>query len=386
MPSAPYQSEGPFRLSIMDRYIITELIPVFLFGVAAFSSIGVAIGALFDLVRKVTESGVPVSLAVQILLLKMPEFIGYSFPMSTLLAALMTYSRFSSDSELVALRSCGISVYRLVVPAVMVSFLVTGMTFAFNEVVVPGANYQASVTLERALKQEKPDFQEKNILYQDFREIKLADGGSAQELDRLFFAQEFDGQRMKNLSILDYSQKGLNQIVVAESATWNFAKNTWDFSNGTIYIIAPDGSYRNIIRFEKQELQLPRAPLDLATRGRDYGEMNIADSQSYLALLRQSGDLQKVRKLEVVIQKKYALPFVCVVFGLIGSVLGTRPQRTSRAKGFGLSILIIFGYYLFGVICEALGYTGLFNPFMAGWFPNMLGLSVGILLLSRASR
>ncbi|OLP18067.1 permease [Leptolyngbya sp. 'hensonii'] len=370
----------------MDRYIITELIPVFLFGVAAFSSIGVAIGALFDLVRKVTESGVPVSLAVQILLLKMPEFIGYSFPMSTLLAALMTYSRFSSDSELVALRSCGISVYRLVVPAVMVSFLVTGMTFAFNEVVVPGANYQASVTLERALKQEKPDFQEKNILYQDFREIKLADGGSAQELDRLFFAQEFDGQRMKNLSILDYSQKGLNQIVVAESATWNFAKNTWDFSNGTIYIIAPDGSYRNIIRFEKQELQLPRAPLDLATRGRDYGEMNIADSQSYLALLRQSGDLQKVRKLEVVIQKKYALPFVCVVFGLIGSVLGTRPQRTSRAKGFGLSILIIFGYYLFGVICEALGYTGLFNPFMAGWFPNMLGLSVGILLLSRASR
>src|SRR5919199_802418 len=119
-------------VSVMDRYIASELIPPFLFGVGAFSSVGVAIGTLFDLMRRITESGLPLSIAFQVLLLQMPQFISYAFPMSTLLAALMTYSRLSSDSELIAMRSCGVSIYRMVVPAVVLSLVVTGITFIFN--------------------------------------------------------------------------------------------------------------------------------------------------------------------------------------------------------------------------------------------------------------
>ena len=65
--------------SVMDRYIASELIMPFLFGVGAFSSIGVAIGVLFDLVRRVTEAGLPVSIAAQVFLLKLPYFIGFRF-------------------------------------------------------------------------------------------------------------------------------------------------------------------------------------------------------------------------------------------------------------------------------------------------------------------
>jgi lipopolysaccharide export system permease protein len=147
------KSVSPFSLipglSVMDRYIASELIPPFLFGVGAFSSVGVAVGTLFDLVRKVTDAGLPFNIAIQVLLLKMPEFVSYALPMSTLLAALMTYSRLSSDSELIALRSCGVSIYRMVVPAVVLSLVVTGITFIFNELVVPAANYQAASTLEK---------------------------------------------------------------------------------------------------------------------------------------------------------------------------------------------------------------------------------------------
>ncbi|MDX2098102.1 MAG: LptF/LptG family permease [Leptolyngbyaceae cyanobacterium bins.59] len=371
--------------SIMDRYITLEFLAPFLFGVGAFSSIGVAIGALFDLVRKITDAGLPLTIALEILLLKMPEFIVYSFPMSVLMAALMTYSRLSSDSELVALRSCGISLYRLFAPIIVISCLVTGMTFLFHEVVVPQSNYQASQTLQRALKQERPTFNEKNIFYQEFQNIKNAQGATENILARIFYAREFDGQRMKGLTILDFSQQGLNQIVAAESATWNIQKHTWDFQNGTIYLIAADGSYRNILNFERQELQLPRAPLDLATQGRDFAEMNIAESQTYLKLLRQGNDEQKVRKLTVIIQQKLAFPFVCVVFGIVGAALGTRPQRTSRAMGFGISVFIIFGYYLVMFLCGALGQSGAISPFLAGWLPNILGLSLGLVLLARVA-
>ncbi|WP_019486924.1 MULTISPECIES: LptF/LptG family permease [Kamptonema] len=373
------------RISVMDWYLTKELIGPFLFGVGLFSSVGVTVGAVFELVRRVTESGLPFSTAIQIFLLKMPYFIVLAFPMSMLLASLMAYSRMSSDSEIVALRSCGINVYRLVVPAVILSLAVTGMTFAMNELIVPAANYQATVTLDRALKREKPLFQEKNIFYPEFRNV---DKGNGEEsvLTRLFYAEQFDGKQMKGLTILDRSQPELNQIISSESAIWNPAQNSWDFFNGTVYIVAPDGSYRNIVRFEHQQLQLPRTPLDLAAKARDYGEMNIAQAIDYLNLIRSSGDEQKIRKLKVRIQEKYALPFVCIVFGLVGAALGTKPQRTGRATSFGISVIVIFTYYVFSFITSSMGLKAILTPVMAAWLPMICGLGVGGLLLVRASR
>ena len=98
--------------AVMDRYIASELLGPFLFGVGAFSSVGVAVGILFDLVRKIVETGLPIAIASQVFLLNLPAFIVLAFPMSTLLSALMTYSRLSSDSELIALRSSGVSIYK----------------------------------------------------------------------------------------------------------------------------------------------------------------------------------------------------------------------------------------------------------------------------------
>ena len=177
-------------ISVMDRYIITELIPPFLFGVGAFSSVGVAIGTLFDLVRKITDAGLPLGIAIQVLMLKMPLFISYAFPMSTLLATMMTFSRFSGDSELIALRGCGVSLYRIVTPAVALSLVVTGMTFLFNEMVVPAANHQAATTMERALKSEKPNFQENNIFYPEYGEVTQPNGQKIRALRRLFYANQ----------------------------------------------------------------------------------------------------------------------------------------------------------------------------------------------------
>jgi lipopolysaccharide export system permease protein len=376
--------QGWFPISIMDRYIAQELTFPFLFGVGAFSSIGVSIGALFELIRRITESGLDITLAIQIFLLKLPEFVVLAFPMSTLLATMMTYSRFSSDSELIALRGCGISVRRIIAPALVLSIFVTGVTFLFNEIITPAANYRAAVMLEQALNAERPPFQERNIMYQEFQ--PAADGSGEQELGRLFYARKFNGEEMQGLTILDFSQKGLEQIVSAESATWDLQRNIWNFKKGTIYAVSPNGSFGQIVRFDQQELKLPRAPLDLAARGKDENEMNIAEATRYLQIVRQGGDERKIRTWELRIQQKYAIPIVCVVFGIVGSAIGISPQRTSRATSFGISVVIIFGYYLLGFVTDAMGKVGTLTPFMAAWLPPLLGLAVGVLLVMRASK
>jgi len=114
--------------------------------------------------------------------------------------------------------------------------------------------------------------------------------------------------------------------------------------------------------------------------------MNIAESKDYLEILRQTGDERAVRKLMVAIQNKYSVPFACVVFGLVGSAVGIRPQRTGKATSFGISIVIIFGYYVLSFVLSAMAESGIISPFVSGWLPLGLGLGAGVFLLAKTSR
>jgi lipopolysaccharide export system permease protein len=377
---------NPFRISVLDVYLLKQLLLPFLFGVAAFSSIGISVGALFDLIRKITQFNLPLDIAAQVFFLQMPLYIYYALPMSTLLSTLMMYSRLSTDSELIALRSAGISSYRLVVPAVILSLMITSVSFAFNEAIVPAANYRATTTLATALKEDTKKFQEKDILNQEYANVTKADGSVERMLSRIFYAHEFNGDALSGLTVLDFSQEGLTQIIAAKSAKWEVTKGRWEFSKGTIYGISPDGSYRNIVKFEQQDIQLPHTPLDLATRKQDWMEMNIAELRDALNLADGSGNEKEAYKIRLRIQQKLAIPFVCVVFGLIGSTLGMRPQRSGKGTSFAMSILIIFAYYLISFICDSLGLLTILSPYVAAWLPTAIGIGVGGVLLNRAAR
>jgi len=159
-----------------------------------------------------------------------------------------------------------------------------------------------------------------------------------------------------------------------ESAMWNTAQNIWDFFNGTIYLVAlivPTAIFCGLIT----NMQLPRTPLDLAAKRRDYGEMNITQAREQLEIVRLSGDEQN-RKLKVRIQGKIALPFVCVVFGLLCS-FGNETTAHGRATGFG-SVVVIFSYYLLNFISDALGVAGVLS-FDVGLVAECLGAG-GLLL------
>jgi lipopolysaccharide export system permease protein len=373
--------------SVMDRYISGELILPFLFGMGLFTSSVLAIDTLFELIRQVTEAGLPLGIALQVLLLKLPGFIVFAFPMSMLLASLMTYSRLTADSEIIALRSIGVSIYRIIIPAFLLSLFVVSITFSLNNFFAPTANYQATLTLEKALDSGKPAFRKNdNILYREYDKVRQTDGSKKTIMSRLFYAEEFDGEQMLGLTILDRSEAGVNRIITSRSATWNITKNTWDFFNGTIYLIAPDGSYRNIVRFKHQQLALPEAPLDLAKKPK-YDEMNLFQAQEYLKILQSGDDDNKeIRKVRVRIQEKMALPFVCLVFGLAGAALGMTPQNTGKATGFGICIVLIFSYYLLEFLTTSMGIWGVLPPFLAAWLPNFLGLGAALFLIAKAAR
>ncbi|MEB3348741.1 MAG: LptF/LptG family permease [Cyanobacteriota bacterium] len=375
------------RLPLLDRWLIGELIGPLLFGIAAFTAVSLSVGVVFELVRKVAESGLPAWVAVQVLVLRLPSFLVLAFPMATLMATLLAYSRLSGSSELTALRSLGVSSTRMVVPALALALVMSLLTFVFNDVVVPRANFTAMQTLDMALGKAISGARANNTLYSRFARIRQPDGQSSEGLAQLFYAREFERGRMHDVTLLDFSRPGQRQMLTAAQGLWNEKRAEWEFTNGRIVSVDEANGTTTSADFDRYFYPLGRDPIDVASLPTDSSTMTVAQARRAERLLREANNEREARRLRVRIQEKFAFPAICLVFGLIGSSLGVRPHsRTSRSQGFGISVLLIFGYYLMAFIFSSLGISATLPPPLAAWLPVLIGLGAGLLLLRQASR
>ena len=374
-------------LPLLDRWLLQELLGPLLFGIAAFTAVSLSVGAVFELVRRVAESGLPVLAAVKVLLLRLPSFLVLSFPMATLMATLLAYSRLSGSSELTALRSVGVSTRRMVLPAMALALVMTLLTFVFNDAIVPRANLEATNSLERALGKAIATEQSDNALYSRFSDAKLPNGDSVKVLSHIFFARKFIKGVMFDVTLLDFSREGYRQMLTALIGKWNEDKGMWEFTNGRITNIDVATGTTTSASFDRYLYPFTRDPIEVAQLPTDASTMTVGQALTAERLLLEANNTKEARRLRVRIQEKFAFPAICLVFGLIGSSLGVRPNsRTSRSQGFGISVLLIFGYYLMSFIFSSLGITGTLMPFMAAWLPVFIGLAGGLWLLRQASR
>ncbi|MGB2924471.1 MAG: LptF/LptG family permease [Limnothrix sp.] len=369
--------------SLVDRYIMAQLLLPFFFGLGIFTSLGLSIGVLFDVMRKVVANDITAAIAAQILALRLPEFLVLGLPMAVLLGCLSAYSGLSTYSEIIALRSAGLSPIRLMVPCVMAGLLVTGVTFYLNDLIVPQTTRQATITLNTAMGEEADDFQKKNIIYPEYQRLDEESGDRREVLKTLFYAERFDGQTMRKLTVLDRAEINTSKIITAAAASWNAEQKGWDMRQGSIYQIGENGSFNNIQAFDSQFLNLSQAPLILATQCQRSNEMDLQVIDLCLDSLALSRNEKKIRQLQVKRQEKFALPAICVVFAIVGAAIGLRPQNSSRATSVGLSVIIVFSYYLISVITSSMGVWGTLTPVVGAWLPNLLGLVAAGLIIWR---
>jgi lipopolysaccharide export system permease protein len=338
-------------------------------------------------VRRVAESGLPVLAAVRVLLLRLPSFLVLSFPMATLMATLLAYSRLSGSSELTALRSVGVSTRRMVLPALALAVVMSLLTFVFNDAIVPRANLAATNSLERALGKAIATEQSDNALYSRFTDVKLPNGESVKWLTHIFHARQFRKGVMLDVTLLDFSRHGYRQMLTALTGKWNEQEGMWEFNKGRITNIDVATGTTTSASFDRYLYPFTRDPIEVAQLPTDASTMTVGQALTAERLLLEANNTKEARRLRVRIQEKFAFPAICLVFGLIGSSLGVRPNsRTSRSQGFGISVLLIFGYYLMSFIFSSLGITGTLMPFMAAWLPVVIGLAGGLWLLRQASR
>jgi lipopolysaccharide export system permease protein len=374
------------RIPLLDRWLLGELLGPLLFAVAAFTVVSLSVGVMFELVRQIVESGLPVGIAVQVLLQRLPSFLVISFPMATLMASLLAYSRLSANSELTALRSVGVTATRMIVPALIVALLMSGLTFIFNDVLVPRANRSAETTLARALGKAIATEKGTNIVYSRFGRLQETDGSSNKGLAQLFYARQFRDGVMNGVTVLDFTRAGFTQMLVADRAVWNERQAKWQFFDGQILTLTPSGSTTSA-DFDQYLYPLSAAPIRIAQLPKDANNMTVLEALRAKELLQQAGDIKEARRLQVRIQEKFTLPMACLVFGLIGASLGAKPNnRTSRSQGFGISVVLILVYYVLSFSFSSLGVKGTLPPLLAAWSPVLISLAGGGFLLRQASR
>lgn len=376
------------RLALIDRWLLGELIGPLIFGVAAFTAVSLSVGAVFELVRRVAESGLPLDVAFRVLVLEMPSFLVLSFPMATLMATLLTYSKLSGNSELTALRSVGVSTWRMVVPAVAVALIMTLLTFTFNEAIVPRTLLEAKSTLNRAIGRAVVGEQKDNVMFSKYGDVQAADGSTEKGLTHFFYAQHFNKGVMERVTLLDLSRREHRVLLSADRARWSEPDSQWEFLDGHVFGVSDgEDNATTSADFERYLYPLGIEPMQVAKLPKDSNSMTIGQARTAERLLREASDLQGARKLRVRIQEKFAFPAVCLVFGLMGSSLGVRPSfRRSRSQGFGLSVLLIFGYYLVAFVFSSLGVKGVLSPYASAWLPVLIGIASGVYLLRQASR
>ena len=377
-------------IPLIDRWLIAQILPPMLFAISAFTVISLSVGVMFDLIRKIVEFGLPLFLAIKVLFFSLPSFLVLSFPMAVLLSTLLAYGKLSANSELLALKSLGIKTSRIIAPAIAVSILMTGLTFYFNDNLVPASNKLAESTLRAGIGSSFSSEKEKfNIMFSRYgSRIKSATNKPTKRntfLTHIFYASRFENNIMQGVTVLDFSREDIQQILKATSAVFDKKNSSWIFSDGSIVSIDQGGQTTNI-QFKKYRYPFVEGPLDLAKVPKDATEMSLKQALEAERIYKETGNLKEIRRIQVRIQEKFTLPFACLVFGLIGSSLGSKSNlRSSKSQGFGLSVILILVYYVMSFVFSSFGVKGLLSPIIATWLPVLISIGGGIYFLRKAS-
>lgn len=368
-------------MKLAYRYIFRELLWPMLFGVAAFVSILVA-GNPLQSIMKLAFQGVAPALLLRLFLLLLPPLVVLTLPMSMLLSTLLGFGRMSGDSETVAMYAGGVSLYRLAVPVILLALVMMAVTISINENVTPW-----SIDASERLKDEIAG----QVKEQKHFELKL-DQYSGKDVVGYVQADSYTPKTgiMTNVKAFEFKHGSPTRVVFAKHAVHRVddpvGDKNWVLQDGWYQDVGPDAKGSPLVQFKQWFLTIQQPPSEIQAEGKKASDMSMAQLSRKIHSLNREGRSNETPEYEVAWWNRLAMPFACVVFALVGLPLGLRPQRTSSGLGLGMSIVIIFLYWVVWYYTGNLGARGVLPPFVASWLANFAGIGIGTALLVRAPK
>jgi LPS export ABC transporter permease LptG len=360
--------------SILDRYVTTMYVRVFLLCALGLLAL-FYISTFIDRSDKVFKGAATWGMMGAYLTYLLPQYVYYVLPMAVLLASLVTIGVLTKNSELIVMKACGISLYRIAVPMLCAALLAGGTLFALEQTVLGDWNRRADA-IKRVMNGVAPetlDMLTRQWIVGSRGEIYHYDyfDPSTNALRGLDVFEFSDGMR----ALTRRSHATVAQFApdAAHPANWR-AEQLWSRD------LLPSGDTRRYWTEPVGALQL-ETPSYFGTRQPEPEFMSYSQLETYINQLKTSGF--DVIDQQVALERKASFPFVTLIMTLIAVPFAVTAGRRGAMYGIGVGIVIAITYWVAFSVFAALGTGGVVAPMLAAWAPNLLfGAGAAYLLLT----
>lgn len=358
----------------IHRYITREIAIPTALGLVIFTFV-LLMGRILKLVEMVINKGIPLTETAKLFLYLLPAFLVITLPLAMLLGVLLGFGRLSTDSEIVALKSSGVSLYGMMKPvlalalavslgtAVLTLFLEPAGNAAFRNQIFQIATSRASIGIQP------------RIFNDEFEGLVL-------------YANGLDERRgtMEGVFISDERVGSTPAVILSE--TGRVIPNeeqralTLRLENGTIHRrpAGEDEDTYQVIGFTTYDINLNLGQQVPAAESRRIKEGELTTSQ-VLDALQAAATSGERNRMTVELHKRFILPLAPLVFALIGVPLGIQSHRSGRGGGFTLALAVFLAYYMLLSFAETLAVEGGLPPVTTLWASTVLFLAGGVYLL-----
>lgn len=357
---------------ILDRYLIREIVPNVLLGLMVFTFV-MLMNQILLLAETLITRGVGFANIFLMIYYSLPALTVLTIPMSLLLGILLGLGRLSTDSELTVMRASGISLYRLILPILALAAVSWMLCSYLIQVSVPWGNYAFSRFMYKILTTNATSQLKPRVFYNQFPGMVL-------------YIQDMQskGDVWKGVFIYDESKPSKPRIVLAKEGRVREKgpqELELELKYGSWHEVDPRHPHDyTSVQFLQNNFPLP--VLGQLAGGDDIpkGERDQTIPELKKTIVEQKAKRLPTRYLEVEIQKKYAIPFACIVFAFLATSLGVSAKKGGRSSAYAVSIGIILIYYVFLITGERLGDAGNVSPWLAAWAGNVALGFTGLIL------
>lgn len=354
--------------NILDRYILRKYLAVFSLVFFSLLIISVIV-TFFERIDNVYEHNKSIVLLLDYIRFSLPEFMHYIFPVAALTTALLSLGLLTKFNEITAMKTCGLSLYRIILPVVFLAGVVSFFSFYFQENILPYSNKKAEEVWNKI--NDRPS---RSYSYLDRRWVL------GREKNRIYHYNYFDQNKsaFSQLSIYDFDSPSwtIKRRIYSERAILSDGRlsleDCWirDFSNGSMV---------SFEKGERKDLDVQEDRSFFLKEWKEPDQMSFGELSKYIRELDER-NFDTVR-FKVDLNYKISFPFVCLIMTLLGIPFAFSLGKKGTLVGIGISIAIAMVYWGIIGIFQGLGYVNYLSAFLSAWGPNLIFGLVGLYLL-----
>jgi lipopolysaccharide export system permease protein len=363
-------------MRLLRLYLLKELLQPTGMALLLFTFI-LVVGNLVKLADLLINKGVSLLGVVQMFSLFIPTLLSYTVPMAALTGTLLAFGKLSSDREILAMRTSGISLWAIAIPVLIVGLILSLGLVPVNDRVVPWTHYASRKLLKEIGIRNPTAFLEAGTFIKEFKPYIL-------------FVYQVEGNRLSKVRIYEPQEGRSTRTIVAERGEFIPIPEEGRVLLKLFHGAADEPDPKDPSKFYKLEFATYTMNLNVG-EGEDLKALARKPQDMTLRMLRAEREKLEAQgvdstPLAIEAQRRMAIAFSPLAFILVGLPLGITTRRAQRSIGLGVSVLIFLGYYLFLILGQALALKGRLSPAPALWLGDILFSILGIGLIGRANR